>query len=237
MQLKGRKRKIIYEEECDIDALFPNNVKNIPFKNREWQNDLGQSENVIEWIKNPQNITLIRQGIEVVSNLCNENTKLLDIGCYGGYLFDALGRNIDYTGIDIDEEVLKQTKKIHANYNNFRCLLVDAYNLPFKNNSFDITTCFRVLIHVPHIEEIISEIVRVTKKYIVMVLKIGKDKTIKRTYLEEGKQKIEYYRTFKMETLNKIFNRLSVKIIDTCRAKDTIYTTITLEKELNLQEK
>ncbi len=230
MQLKGRNRKIIYEEKCNVDSLFSNNVKNIPFENRKWQKDLGQSENVIEWIKNPQNITLIKQGIKVVSNLCNENTKLLDVGCYGGYLFDALGRNIDYTGIDIDEEALKQTKEIHANYDNFNCLVADAYNLPFKNDTFDIVTCFRVLIHVPHIEEIMNEIIRVSKKYIVLLLKVGKEKTIKRIYLEGEKKKIEYYRTFEMKKLNEIFDKLSTKVINVCRDKNTIYTTITLEK-------
>jgi len=90
-------------------------------------------------------------------------TKLLDIGCGGGFLSNFLiKKGIQITGIDISEDAIKiarqydKTKKVHY-------MQGDAYNLPFLENSFDFVCAMDFLEHVTNPEKVIQQISRVLK--------------------------------------------------------------------------
>ena len=90
-------------------------------------------------------------------------SKLLDIGCGGGFLSNTLAKKgVQVTGIDISEDAIsiaKQydtTKKVHY-------FKGDAYNLPFLKNSFDFVCAMDFLEHVNNPEKVIQEASRVLK--------------------------------------------------------------------------
>ncbi|MCQ8894111.1 MAG: class I SAM-dependent methyltransferase [Methanolinea sp.] len=69
-------------------------------------------------------------------------------------------------GVDIDKKVLNYCIQTLKGRNPKLSYLnvYDGYNLPFKNESFDIITCVDVLEHVENYEILIKEMLRVSKK-------------------------------------------------------------------------
>tara|TARA_B110000908_G_scaffold128423_1_gene150825 strand:- start:873 stop:1430 length:558 start_codon:yes stop_codon:yes gene_type:complete len=47
--------------------------------------------------------------------------------------------------------------------------IYDGYTIPFPDNSFDISFCMHVLHHIPHHKQILQELIRVTKRRIIIV--------------------------------------------------------------------
>lgn len=96
-------------------------------------------------------------------NYLNTDTKVLDIGCGGGFLSNALAKqNLKVTGIDLSAESLK-VAKAHDETNTVNYQVANAYELPFEDQSFDIITAMDFLEHVDKPAEIILELSRVLK--------------------------------------------------------------------------
>lgn len=90
--------------------------------------------------------------------------QALDIGCGGGLLTNELAlAGHDITGIDISSSSLDiakrfdQTKKVKYQQAN-------AYELPFKNESFDVVCAMDILEHLDHPTRLIQEASRVLRK-------------------------------------------------------------------------
>lgn len=95
-------------------------------------------------------------------NLLNEK-NLLNIGAGRDFLLEKylfLGYNVIEQ--DVILESLIYLKQRGASF----CICCDARELPFKNNSFNISTSFATLHHIWPIEKPISELLRVTNGYI-----------------------------------------------------------------------
>jgi SAM-dependent methyltransferase len=85
------------------------------------------------------------------------NKSVLDVGCYEAPLRDILGEKI-YTGIDI---VGKPDVKFD----------LDSSTLfPFENEAFKSIICVDVLEHLNNLHFVFSELVRVSKEYIIISL-------------------------------------------------------------------
>lgn len=88
-----------------------------------------------------------------------ENQKILDIGCGGGILSEAMAKaGAEVTGIDLAEEVLNVAKlhslesEIAVNYQ-----LISAEQHASENSEkYDVVTCMEMLEHVPEPESIIQ---------------------------------------------------------------------------------
>uniref|UniRef100_A0A6H1ZER6 Putative methyltransferase n=1 Tax=viral metagenome TaxID=1070528 RepID=A0A6H1ZER6_9ZZZZ len=99
--------------------------------------------------------------IQKIIQINKENT-FLDVGCgngFFGYYFEKICRT---TGVDYSEKMieLNPIKNKH---------IMDANNLKFKDNSFDIVFCHALLHHIEDIDRVIQEMRRVSKKYIVIL--------------------------------------------------------------------
>ena len=93
----------------------------------------------------------------------NRDTTVLDVGCGSGnftYQFSLLSNKV--MGIDHSEYIFK--KNPHKNL-----LLSDATNIAFKDNCFDIVFCSDTLHHIPEYTKTIREMVRVSKKYVIVM--------------------------------------------------------------------
>jgi methionine biosynthesis protein MetW len=96
-------------------------------------------------------------------------TSLLDVGCGEGTFLSLVHEKfptITISGSDLSEVALSRVREKKLN---ITCTLVDANNLlPYEDKSFDIVSALDVLEHTLEPERILSEMVRVSKQYVLL---------------------------------------------------------------------
>jgi len=102
--------------------------------------------------------------LNIFKDIIKDNNKVLDAGCGNGRLLELFkDKKIEYTGIDISENLIKIAKESHPEIN---FLVADNLNLPFSDNSFDKVFSIAVLHTIPSRElrsKVLLEIKRVLK--------------------------------------------------------------------------
>jgi len=103
-----------------------------------------------------------------------KNKKIIDIGTGKGYLAILAAKNFscNVTTIDISKDKIilaKENAKKEDILDKIRFQLIDARNIPFKKNSFDIAISFNALHHNKkgHIK-MVEEMFRVAKEKIII---------------------------------------------------------------------
>jgi 2-polyprenyl-6-hydroxyphenyl methylase/3-demethylubiquinone-9 3-methyltransferase len=95
--------------------------------------------------------------------IASNGHTILDIGCGGGFLSNALALNgFKVTGIDLSPMSL-QIAADHDLSGNVDYQVADAYHLPFANESFDVITAMDFLEHIEDPSRVISEASRVLR--------------------------------------------------------------------------
>lgn len=97
--------------------------------------------------------------------------SFLDVGCAEGFYLKLLSpstlrsKEICVVGLDIAKSYLAKAKRKAPT-----ALLVlgDAHKLPFKEGSFDLVLCSEVLEHVLNPGSVLKELVRVSRKYLIL---------------------------------------------------------------------
>src|SRR5439155_24578599 len=94
-------------------------------------------------------------------------TSVCDVGCGTGYLLSrikAKRQGIQYTGVDfvvnIDEATTEGIE--------FKQAMIE--NLPFEDETFDTVICTHVLEHILDYRKALSELRRVTRKRLMMIV-------------------------------------------------------------------
>lgn len=87
-------------------------------------------------------------------------SKVLEAGCGTGLILERLEKagTHSVTGFDMSEGMLQK-----ATSRGFPVICASVTEIPFSNDTFDVTCSFKVLPHVPNIGRALSELVRVTK--------------------------------------------------------------------------
>jgi len=100
---------------------------------------------------------------EVLLSHGKENSRLLDMGCGGGFLTNKLiHMGHEVTGIDLSEESLLIAKKYDTT-GKVAYLQADAMKTEFPDNSFDVVLAMDLLEHVEDVPAVIKEASRVLK--------------------------------------------------------------------------
>lgn len=110
--------------------------------------------------------TFYRRMIEGLSGL--EVYTILDAGCGEGFTLDRLSKakiGGSLIGADRSRTALNLGKELFPSLN---LAQADIYNLPFKDNSLDLIVCTEVLEHVKNPRMALRELLRVSKKYLVL---------------------------------------------------------------------
>jgi len=100
-----------------------------------------------------------------------KNTKLLDAGCNTGVEAFRLhekefkGR---YFGVDNNFKAIKFAKNNMKEVHNFEFILSDVSKLNFKDSYFEIVFTKDVIEHHQHYTKILTELARVTKKFLIL---------------------------------------------------------------------
>ncbi len=94
--------------------------------------------------------------------------SILDVGCGEGFTLQKLkNRNIGkkLEGVEYLERAIEIGKKIHPE---LKLKQGNIYELPYKDNEFDLVLCTEVLEHLEYPEKALKELRRVSKKYCVI---------------------------------------------------------------------
>lgn len=93
---------------------------------------------------------------------------ILDVGCGEGFTLNRLKENgigKKLEGIEYKKEAIELGKKT---YPDIKITEGSIYNLPYKDNSFDLVLCTEVLEHLDDPSKALEELIRVSKKYLVL---------------------------------------------------------------------
>ncbi len=94
----------------------------------------------------------------IIIKFLRKSDKILDFGC-GSCCFTKKLQNLNYDveGVDV---VSKGTC--------YKPKLYNGKTLNYENDYFDVVICSFVLHHIPNYKDILKELIRVTKKYIII---------------------------------------------------------------------
>lgn len=95
---------------------------------------------------------------------------VLDAGCGEGFTLDRLSREkigSSYKGIEYDPEAVKIANKLYPKLDIHEG---DVLKLPYKNDSFDLVVCTEVLEHLENPRKAYRELLRVSKKYVLITV-------------------------------------------------------------------
>jgi len=112
---------------------------------------------------NMTNSWMFKKSLEIrfkkIMKLCNFSLgmNVLDVGCREMQLSKYLPKDIKYNAVDLEP---KDKKVIKIDLN--------EQKLPFKDKSFDYVFCLEVLEHIHAPFKVLSELKRVSKKYVII---------------------------------------------------------------------
>jgi 2-polyprenyl-3-methyl-5-hydroxy-6-metoxy-1,4-benzoquinol methylase len=99
-----------------------------------------------------------------------EPTSLLDVGCGEGVLVQRWAQRLGegrVVGIDLEEESIQAGWAEHT-APNLEYRVMEAENLPFAANEFDLATAIEVLEHLPDPEHTLSEMARCAERHLLV---------------------------------------------------------------------
>ena len=95
--------------------------------------------------------------------------SILDVGCGGGWLLKKLNKKLDddvrLVGVDASKPRIDAKDKAEIEYK--EGFITD---LPFKTGEFELVSAVEVLEHVPNIEDAVTEVVRVSSSYVLILV-------------------------------------------------------------------
>jgi SAM-dependent methyltransferase len=97
---------------------------------------------------------------------------VLDIGCglgHGTWLLVSEGAQ-QVVSIDLDKKKTTQVNEFCCHLRNYVALVMDAQRLGFRDQSFEMITCFEVLEHIPNTDLFLTEVRRILKKDGILLL-------------------------------------------------------------------
>jgi 2-polyprenyl-3-methyl-5-hydroxy-6-metoxy-1,4-benzoquinol methylase len=97
-------------------------------------------------------------------------SSVLDVGCGEGVLVQRWARALPgarVVGIDLEEESIQAGWAEHA-APNLEYRVMEAANLPFGENEFDLASAIEVLEHVPDPEHTIAEMARCAERHLLV---------------------------------------------------------------------
>lgn len=107
-----------------------------------------------------------RIGALLKSKKPGKDMKVLEVGVGSGLTLDYLPNSIEYTGVDINQNMLSLAHEKAKRFKRKKISLaiMDAHKLTYKSNSFDLVLAASVITAVSDPYSAMKEMIRVTKK-------------------------------------------------------------------------
>ncbi len=109
---------------------------------------------------------------KLLKNDIKKNTIMIDVGCLSGHFLKTFreknNKDFFYQGLDPFSLHINAAKNVwkHDQKSNFK--VGWAQKIPFNKKKFDVAICSNVFTHIPNILNPIKELIRVTKKKIII---------------------------------------------------------------------
>ena len=137
---------------------------------------------------------ILRNDLQIISSLIEENEKVLDVGCGNGNLIESLSKekNVDCKGIEIELEKMNFCLK-----KGLSVVQGDAnYDLnDFSDNSFSTVILSQTIQATIFPERVIKNLIRIGKRAIISFPNFGFWKIRKDFFFLERCPKIKFYPT------------------------------------------
>ena len=163
---------------------------------------------------------IIKKTEIIKQRIPNDVQTILDVGCGDGSITNPLGEKWEVSAIDISTEAVKHLTPQIRGY------LGSSSAMPFNDVSFDLVFTSELLEHLPDsiFENTISELKRVTKKYIF--ISVPNNEKLRRRFTRCYNCKTEYhlylhYRSFNAHTLKELFSEFEVIDQTECGVMET----------------
>ena len=101
-----------------------------------------------------------------------KNKSVLDVGCGSGHGTRLLATNgaERVASLDLYEATARRVSEFTKGFQNSAAFVMDGQKLGFKDNSFQLVTCFEVIEHVSKPDMLLSEVRRILKGDGILVL-------------------------------------------------------------------
>lgn len=133
----------------------------------------------------------------LINKYSNKYDKILDLGCGVGRIAFAL-ENYGYKniiGIDIANKMIQEAKRVNNNIEkNIQFEVMDATNLKFEENHFDIVLAFHSITPIPkrsNRKRVLEEVYRILKKNEKMIISCFEQDKSRDNFWEKENQKWE----------------------------------------------
>lgn len=159
--------------------------------------------------------------LEVFKELLGQQKpqEIIDIGCASGTMTNSISQiwpKSKITAVDVYPAAIAYAK---IKYPHIRFLVADAHKLPFKDNLFDLVTCYETIEHVVNPEKVLKEIRRVLKKNGVAIIEMDSGSVLFRIVWwiwEKTKGKVwqgAHLHPFRHRELEKIILNAKFKVV------------------------
>lgn len=131
--------------------------------------------------------------------------KILNVGCGTGGTVPMLERHGAVTNIDTSEEAIRIAKRRGVN----NVQLVNGFDVPFKDSSFDVIVALDVLEHISDDHSALREWGRVLKDGGAIVLTVPAYQWL----WSQHDEVLHHFRRYNASGLHKLFNTAGLKVI------------------------
>jgi ubiquinone/menaquinone biosynthesis C-methylase UbiE len=112
---------------------------------------------------------LAQEVLQFLVDYLSDSKSILEIGTGTGRISIPLQNSgFDITGVDVSNNMLEKARTKGLK----KAVLADGTNLPFQDNSFDVT----IIVHVFHLissrQKVLSEALRVSKKKVISIMRV-----------------------------------------------------------------
>lgn len=114
---------------------------------------------------------------QLLKGQVRSHDRLLDVGCGAGHYLRSLRQSLSvpfvYTGVDATLPYIRLARKAWQEDPAASFAVADAYALPFADQTFDLVMSCNLLLHLPSIVRPLQELVRVSRRYVVIRTLVG----------------------------------------------------------------
>lgn len=157
------------------------------------------------WYKNYYTI------IKTIEVICAEYKidTFLEVGCAEGFLSHLIKEIFGFkvNVCDLSSEAIKRAQEIYG----LKGFVIDIQAMDtIKDNSFDMVLCSETVEHVPNPDRAFRELLRITKKILIVTVPAAKNKKEKESFIPH-QEPHSHLNVFTKEEIKKLFPKVEVR--------------------------